>query len=261
MSTKTSNVPRWKELAAAAALGSLDASERAEVRELPSTQRRAFDELQDDLELAAGEIAALAFADTTDEMPSSIRARLVAPERPRIEPAPVRRSRSWSWLAVAAALVVALLGWWRLPAGTPAVGHFVAKRVLDAPHARTGLLGLQGTRRLDWKATADDDAKGATGDVVWHDGLQQGYMRIGGLRPNDPARSQYQLWIFDAARDDKYPVDGGVFDVTAEGEVVIPIKARLHVGTPTLFAVTVEPPGGVVVSKRERIVLTAAAGG
>jgi hypothetical protein len=49
-----------------------------------------------------------------------------------------------------------------------------------------------------------------------------------------------------------------VFDVTPGGEVVIPITARVPVQAPTLFAVTVERPGGVVVSKRERIVVTAA---
>ena len=68
---------------------------------------------------------------------------------------------------------------------------------------------------------------------------------------------QYQLWIFDKGRDVRYPVDGGVFDVSAAGEVVIPITAKLAIGQPTLFAVTVETPGGVVVSERKRIVVTA----
>jgi len=37
----------------------------------------------------------------------------------------------------------------------------------------------------------------------------------------------------------------------------VPIKAKLPVGEPVLFAVTVEKPGSVVVSKRERIVVVA----
>ena len=77
-----------------------------------------------------------------------------------------------------------------------------------------------------------------------------------GLAANDPARAQYQLWIFDGARDQAHPVDGGVFDVRS-GDVVVPIHAAVKVFSPRLFAVTVERPGGVVVSKRERIVLTA----
>ena len=36
------------------------------------------------------------------------------------------------------------------------------------------------------------------------------------------------------------------------------ISPKLHVTDATLFAVTVEQPGGVVVSKRERVVVTAA---
>ena len=49
-----------------------------------------------------------------------------------------------------------------------------------------------------------------------------------------------------------------MFDVTSAGEVIVPITAKLRVDDATLFAVTVEPPGGVVVSKREHIVVTAA---
>jgi hypothetical protein len=44
-----------------------------------------------------------------------------------------------------------------------------------------------------------------------------------------------------------------VFDVSSSGEVIVPITAKLYIHRPTLFAVTVEKPGGVVVSKRERI--------
>ena len=84
-------------------------------------------------------------------------------------------------------------------------------------------------------------------------------MRFVGLAANDPTVSQYQLWIFDKARDQAYPVDGGVFDVSGSGEVIVPIDPKIHVDDATLFAVTVERPGGVVVSKRERIVVTAKA--
>ena len=83
-------------------------------------------------------------------------------------------------------------------------------------------------------------------------------MRFTGLAANDPDQLQYQLWIFDAGRDDRYPVDGGVFDVpVGADEVVVPIRASLPVGEVALFAVTVEKPGGVVVSSRERIAVLA----
>jgi anti-sigma-K factor RskA len=111
---------------------------------------------------------------------------------------------------------------------------------------------------LSWTATADASAVRARGDVVWSGRAQRGVMRIVGLLANDKTRWQYQLWIFDKNRDQRFPVDGGVFDIPADGaEVFVPIDARLPVGDATLFAITVEPVGGVVVSTRERIALTA----
>ena len=94
--------------------------------------------------------------------------------------------------------------------------------------------------------------------MVWDANRQEGYLRFTGLRRNDPALEQYQLWIFDGRRDARYPIDGGVFDSgNQEQEVVIPIRAALPVGSPQLFAVTLEKPGGVVVSDRRRVVVVA----
>ncbi len=116
---------------------------------------------------------------------------------------------------------------------------------------------MAGTVVLPFAATEDAAARGASGDVVWHSGVQRGFMRISGLRRNDASREQYQLWVFDGTRDDRYPVDGGVFDIDESGDAIIPIRVPIPVRTATLFAVTVEKPGGVVVSSRERIVLAA----
>jgi anti-sigma-K factor RskA len=98
--------------------------------------------------------------------------------------------------------------------------------------------------------------------VSWSRVAQRGEMRFTGLVPNDRAHWQYQLWIFDKTRDQRYPVDGGVFDIPmGGGEVVVPIRARVPVGDAVMFAVTVEPAGGVVVSTRERVALLAKTGG
>ena len=97
-----------------------------------------------------------------------------------------------------------------------------------------------------------------TGDVVWDNAQQVGFLTFTGLEPNDSRRHQYQLWIVDAARDERYPVDGGVFDVPATaGPVVIPVRATVPVREPLAFVVTVEKPGGAVVSGRERVVAVA----
>ena len=107
--------------------------------------------------------------------------------------------------------------------------------------------------------TKDPAAKGVSGDFVWDPVSQKGFLHFTGLASNDPAVSQYQIWIFDGERDKRYPVDGGVFDVPANAdEVVIPINAALNVSKLAAFAVTVEKPGGVVVSARAHVVVLGA---
>jgi hypothetical protein len=173
--------------------------------------------------------------------------------------------RAGGWVAALAAAVVAVFAWNRPPRVVERVVERVVRVEVPAPPPREPtpverreelLTQATDARTVAWAATPDPAANGATGDVVWSESRQQGYMRIRGLAANDPARTQYQLWIFDGERDQAHPVDGGVFDVQ-EGEVVVPIRAAIRVFAPKLFAVTVERPGGVVVSKRERIVLTA----
>ena len=107
-----------------------------------------------------------------------------------------------------------------------------------------------------WVATEDPDGVDVTGTFTWSSQLGEGFMSFDGLPPNNPDSNQYQLWIFDANRPDKYPVDGGVFDSTGD-VMTVPIRAKLHVEQPVLFAVTLERPGGVVVSDRERLLVTA----
>jgi hypothetical protein len=159
-----------------------------------------------------------------------------------------------AWFAVAASLLLAIVGWWPRMAGE--------EQVAEAPPSvqkqREQLAAKPAVVRRDWTATSEPAAEGATGDVVWDPETQQGYVRISGLAVNDPRKQQYQLWIFDASRGDKYPVDGGVFDIPANSdEVVVPIQARLPVRDAAMFAVTLERAGGVVVSEREHIVVLA----
>ena len=112
-----------------------------------------------------------------------------------------------------------------------------------------------------WAASAAAEGyEGVTGDVVWSDERQAGYMRLSGLVANEPATAQYQLWIVDPDRDVR-PVDGGVFDVPAGSrEVIIPIDSKLAVNGPAAFAITLEKPGGVVVSAGPLLVVAPVAG-
>jgi anti-sigma-K factor RskA len=104
-----------------------------------------------------------------------------------------------------------------------------------------------------WTVGNDKDVKEISGDIVWSDTKQAGYMRLRGLPANDTNKQTYQLWIFDETQDPKTPIDGGTFDIGDDGDVIIPVNAKLKASKPKMFAVTVERPGGVVVSKREKI--------
>ena len=164
------------------------------------------------------------------------------------------------WLAAAACLLLALAGWWPRLTAPPAGEEpsTIAERPAPAPELSPEL--SPDAIELPWQATEDAAAVAASGSVIWSAARQAGVMRIRGLEANDPSVSQYQLWIFDKNRDERYPVDGGVFDIPAGAtEAIVPIDAKVAVDEPALFAVTVERPGGVVVSGRERIVLLAQA--
>ncbi len=227
-------------------------------------------------ERAAAELAAaFAAADPAmrEPMPMALADRIISSgeamvrSQPRVTPlavapmiAPRSNALAWTgWLAAAAALVL----WLVAPRTTerPPISVAVAPSPIATPSQLRDSLLAAAAERLAWTATKDSSALGASGDVVWSGRAQRGVMRIAGLQANDRTRWQYQLWIFDTTRDQKYPVDGGVFDMPAgKSEVYVPIDARVPVGDAVMFAVTVEHAGGVVVSTRERIALLAQRG-
>jgi anti-sigma-K factor RskA len=229
---------------------------REEARELEALLRQHPDVDPDALDrVAAAVYLATAPRDETP-LPGALRARIerVAPTeaRPTRDPgrrAPQRTTRlrllaAAGW-AIAASLAFVMF---RPP----------DLREMDPAARRAELLErAPDVVRVAWTKTEDPAAANAEGDVVWSDSRQEGFMRFRGLAPNDPTRTQYQLWIFDVERDERYPVDGGVFDVRADGETIVPIRAKLRVAHPRLFAISVERAGGVVVSGRERLPLVA----
>ncbi|MHC5029098.1 MAG: anti-sigma factor, partial [Planctomycetota bacterium] len=267
MSTTThANGPeRTLELLADRATQGLSAPESRECEALLAEHPELDDELMD---MAAAALDLAWLEPAAEPLPTAVTQRVEGAavrwmaERRNLEvarPAPsrspaTRRSgqgislglRLMPWFAAAACLALALLAW--LPTSAPTFAE-----------ARADLLA-RATDAVSQTWTATDDAAAnvggvaATGDVVWSDAAQRGYMRFKGLAANDPTKSQYQLWIFDTTQPEPTPIDGGVFDIDpATGEVIVPIRAKLRVARPWLFAVTVEKPGGVVVSQRTRL--------
>jgi len=191
--------------------------------------------------------------------------RREAQREPVVREVPVgRRTGPWPWLATAASLLLAI-GAWYWPRQSVEVQQVRVPPPPPEPvtpsQERDHLLAHgAGVINAAWSNTEDPASAGVTGDVVWDNAAQKGYMRFTGLAANDPGKFQYQLWIFDAKQDERYPIDGGVFDVPAGAtEVVVPIDAKITVAQPVMFAVTIEKPGGVVVSGREHIVALAKA--
>jgi hypothetical protein len=233
----------------------------------------------EDLELAATGVE-LSQLGKLEPMPADLRAKLDAdaarflaeraPPTATTPPAATQHRRgagvmAWSgWLAAAACIALAATSWLRAPREVTKVVT-VAEPAPPAPEVPTIAEQREELRKtrpdvieVAWSPTKDPAGKSTSGNVVWSTRDQRGYMHFHGLAPNDPAKSTYQLWIFDKERDAKYPVDGGTFDIDDTGDVIVPISAKVRVHRPTLFAITVEKPHGVVVSKRERIVVTAA---
>jgi anti-sigma-K factor RskA len=268
VSERIHNSERLEELWADGAVFGLNPEERRE-REALEAEGGGL-ALADEYELAAAAVALVQAGRRAEPLPAALKAKLEgggrawlatrAPQAPQapearlraLPPAATERPSPFPWLVAAAAAVLAIAGWW------PRTQPNEPSKVVVAPQPaelRANLLAA-GALRVDAQGT--ELAKGAGGDVVWDNKAQSGWMRLTNLPVNDPNVQQYQLWIFDESQE--HPVDGGVFNVSAAGELLVPIDAKLKVGKPTLFAITVEKPGGVVVSDRQRIAWVAKPG-
>ena len=162
-------------------------------------------------------------------------------------------------LAAVAGLLLAVAGWWpRLQSLAHDAAHGVSPLLTTAEKGREHLLRSADDHHGRWSWTHESGvAAEVQGEVVWDGSRQEGYLTLSGLPENEHGR-QYQLWIFDAERDERYPVDGGVFDAPAgQPMLTVPIRPALRVHQPVAFAVTLEPAGGVVVSDRSHLMALA----
>jgi anti-sigma-K factor RskA len=175
-----------------------------------------------------------------------------APEEPQpIPPARDNPIARWAtYVSAIAALLLLVVALWLFAGRDGAIDPDALAEDIEASDDK-----------LEWKFVAKSDplvGDGAGGSILWSSKLQAGVMTLHGLAPNDPTDEQYQLWIVDRERKGP-PVDGGVFDVPAgEDELRIPVNAKLLIGDPAAFMITVERAGGVVVSAQDRVAMVAA---
>lgn len=260
---------RMLELFSDKAIFGLDEAEIAELARL----EKDFPELQDEAaELAHSlEFSAMAIGlvnlDTSEPLPAHLRAKIVADSQeyfareekievekedfqPTFEFEP-KRSSIFGWLgwAFAAAFLVVLgVNIWttrnlEIVQNPPQIQTPTPE--LTTAQKREQLLASANKIQLNW-TPPKPEALAITGDVVWDNVKQEGYVRFQNLPALDAGKETYQLWIGD--ENQKHPVDGGIFNVNQNGEIIIPLKAKLTINKPVLFAVTKEKAGGVVVS-------------
>ncbi|HLM02551.1 MAG TPA: anti-sigma factor [Pyrinomonadaceae bacterium] len=273
------------ELLSGRAFSDLSAAEMAQLEEL----EKLFPELErdDSFEIAASAVS-LTNLDVSEPLPAHLQAKILADadkyfasqeagvsaqaaagEKEEYQKTfafePKRGASSWrqwlGWLVAAFACTVLAVNIWitrfqpRDIAGNPTPTPTVTPQKLTPAQEFAQLLDSVDT--IQTTLTNPKNPNEVLGVVAWNDAAQKGFISLRGIPANDATKEQYQLWIFASNQDQKTPVDGGVFDVGAGGEVIIPIDAKIKVEKPTLFAVTAEKPGGVVVSKQEKILAIA----
>jgi anti-sigma-K factor RskA len=262
-----------QEQASAHALGALDAQEttafEAALRTDPEL-RALVRELRSVTEALAGTVPAL-------EPPAAIKARVLIEIDQRgsagvravsAAAAAARPTGPWIAWAVAAALAVLSLAFlWQstslrsqLAAQARRIDQLTTSAELaraESADLRVAVARLRESNRLaNFRiALLDSLLAGAPKAIavsVWDNDRQDGVFIVRNLKPL-PSDKDYQLWIIDP----KYPspVDAGVFQVDAKGNVRREFRARMPIQTANQFAVTIEHKGGAAVPNTKAMVL------
>jgi anti-sigma-K factor RskA len=273
-----------QERAAAYALGALDDNEAKEFEvslRVDPELRALVRELRSVAEALAGTAPAL-------EPPAAVKARVLleiderrpagakrAPELPTAVPTavpisapPPAPARPWIPWAIAAAMALLSLAFYlqsaslrtQLAAQAGHINELMASAELaraESSDLRQTVAKLRESNRLaSFRIALLDSLLAAAPKTiavsVWDNERQDGVFIVRNLKPL-PSDKDYQLWIIDP----KYPspVDAGVFQVDAKGNVREDFRAKLPIQTANQFAVTIERKGGAAVPNTKEMVL------
>lgn len=229
------------ELAAAYALGSLEAADRARFEQrLRAGDPEAVAALREVEETLAGRAAA-----TTEPSPAAER----RPPRPRRAIWPAVLSG-----AMAAGLAAIVVGW--------SVSSTYEKRLDALAHDADQLKEELRTQQAVITVLRDpatqvvalsglEPAPAARARMMWHE-KAGGIFVATGLPPAREGKA-YQLW---AIAGSNAPVSAGVFSVDASGAGSLTVRPLPGVTTVNVFAVTLEPAGGLPAPSGEMYLLS-----
>lgn len=189
-----------------------------------------------------------------------------------------RYMREWSgWIAAAACLAFGVFVYFQPRAGSPSadgtkvITTTVVPSDLVAPVQKfTEDLSARALARLNryvsgtttdlvvvpiGKAAPESGSDVTVGQVYWNRKESSGVVRISNLRAEQVAGKNLQLWVFDSARGQKYPVSGGIVPVKAgQTDILVPLDPSLSISDAAAFVVTLESPGGSIVADRDNMV-------
>ncbi len=148
---------------------------------------------------------------------------------------------TWAGTVLVGALVVAYAGW-----TLHGLESELTKRVGEAANLRREVTRQQEILKIlgapETQVVALDGLKPspmARGRMWWH--REAGGFFVANGLPAAPAGKTYQLWAIAAGA----PLPAGVFDVDPKGSATLRVKPLPGVGKVQMFAVTLEPAGGL----------------
>lgn len=270
-----SHSPRFEEMLPAYALGALDGED---LRELEAHLAAGCPECEGLLRIWQGDVEALAAGAAPPLEPSQLsRERLLRSLEPRtaaraeaagpgpaVAPREDRRGRDrrgaprWLWAAAAALLVFAAWAGFdrtrlrgeveelsaerdRLAARASELDQQLALTQAEAARMAQALQVVAAPGARSIALAGLDPAPGASGRTFVDPASRRAVFYASNLPALEPGKT-YQLWFIP---EGQAPVSAGVFGVDERGAASVPVEGVAPVDQIQLWAVTVEPAGGV----------------
>jgi hypothetical protein len=149
--------------------------------------------------------------------------------------APARDWTRWAgWIAAAAALVLVIGKSADKPASPPAgaAGQAATTTTSSSSSLAPPLRTVAGV------AANDPRAAGASAELSWSDSTGRGELKVRGLAPGD-----YEVWVEDGARGDRYRLAAGAFTVHGGADSVVPVTPAIRPLRATRLLVTTTTEG------------------